>query len=173
MSVKLTIIRDPIHNYIPISHLEKALIDHPLFQRLRHITQNGLAHSVYPSNRTSRFVHSLGAMHIGGQMFRYATANSSEDTLNHFYEDARGLIRTEADKIYTNVRALSNYIRQIDDPFYHELGFSYRSQGDEFKIVLLQAVRIACVMHDLGHFPFSHTVENVLSDFRSGARHAT
>ena len=56
MQAKLTIIRDPIHNYIPISHVEeeKLLIDDPMFQRLRYVTQNGLAYSVYPSNRTSR-----------------------------------------------------------------------------------------------------------------------
>lgn len=168
MPVKLTIIRDPIHNYIPISHLEKALIDHPLFQRLRHITQNGLAHSVYPSNRTSRFLHSLGTMHVGGQMFRYATANTPEEILDDLYQTADQLVRAEASKVYATFRKLTDYLRRIDDPFYRELGLSCRRTGDELKIVLLQSVRIACVMHDLGHFPFSHTVENVMSDFISG-----
>ena len=46
MDSKLTIIRDPVHNYIPISSLDKQIIDHPLFLRLRYITQNGLAHVV-------------------------------------------------------------------------------------------------------------------------------
>src|SRR5207244_1574185 len=30
------------------------------------------------------------------------------------------------------------------------------------EIVLLQAIRLACIIHDIGHWPFSHTMESVL-----------
>lgn len=165
MPTKLTIIRDPIHNYIPISHLEKLLIDDPLFQRLRHVTQNGLAYYVYPSNRTSRFMHSLGTMHIGGQMLRFALANT--DDRNAIYEAAAQLIETKRSVIYGNPAELTHYLSNKDDPFYREYGFNPRLEVDQPKIILLQSLRLACVMHDLGHFPFSHTVEAVLSDFTS------
>ncbi|MCL4126867.1 UNVERIFIED_CONTAM: hypothetical protein GTU68_033105 [Idotea baltica] len=39
-------------------------MEHPLFQRLRHITQLGLSSYVYPGAVHSRFHHALGAMHL-------------------------------------------------------------------------------------------------------------
>jgi HD superfamily phosphohydrolase len=166
-----TIIRDPIHNYISISRLERNLIDDPLFQRLRYVSQNGLAHIVYPSNRTSRFLHSLGAMHIAGQFLLRAIANSSREDLTAFWEAAGSLIQTAAKRVYgTDVKSMDRHLRESDDPFYRESGFDPREPSDQQKIILLQAVRLAAVMHDLGHLPFSHTVEDVLSDNRRGTR---
>lgn len=41
------VIKEPIHDYIAISELENKLINDPLFLRLQHISQNGLAHLTY------------------------------------------------------------------------------------------------------------------------------
>ena len=59
-------ITDPIHKYIPITDLEKKLIDTEFFQRLRKIRQLAGAHLVYPSAQHTRFEHSIGAMHLAG-----------------------------------------------------------------------------------------------------------
>ncbi len=69
---------DPIHGYIPFTvpfgttdeSSEKDLIDSKWMQRLRYINQLQSARWVYPSAEHSRFVHSLGAMHVAG---RFAT----------------------------------------------------------------------------------------------------
>jgi len=47
---------------------EATLINHPFFQRLRHIRQNDVAFYVYPSMNTSRFEHTLGVCRVAGMM---------------------------------------------------------------------------------------------------------
>jgi len=75
------LIADPIHEYIsftvpystpdPSEQTEKALIDSAWVQRLRYIYQLQSARWVYPSAEHSRFVHSLGAMHVAGRFARH------------------------------------------------------------------------------------------------------
>ncbi|MGC9778232.1 MAG: HD domain-containing protein [Candidatus Heimdallarchaeota archaeon] len=61
-------IRDPIHDYIPITRMERMIIDTKYIQRLRYIHQNGISYYVYPGLQHSRFEHSLGTMYIAGEM---------------------------------------------------------------------------------------------------------
>lgn len=61
-------ITDGVHGPILLTTLEKQLIDHPCFQRLRNVRQLGLASLVYPSADYSRFSHSLGAMDAMGKL---------------------------------------------------------------------------------------------------------
>ncbi|OLB55346.1 MAG: hypothetical protein AUI03_07505 [Nitrospirae bacterium 13_2_20CM_2_62_8] len=75
------LIADPIHQYISFTvpystpdhseRTEKDLIDSPWVQRLRSIYQLQSARWVYPSAEHSRFVHSLGTMHVAGQFARH------------------------------------------------------------------------------------------------------
>ncbi len=64
------LIMDPVHGGIPLYRHEIAVIDHPLFQRLRNICQNDILSLVFPGATHSRFLHSIGVMHVGGRMFR-------------------------------------------------------------------------------------------------------
>ena len=102
-------ITDPIHKYIPITDLEKKLIDTEFFQRLRKIRQLAGAHLVYPSAQHTRFEHSIGAMHLAGL--------AAESLLN------KGYITCKED---------------------------------------VESLRIAALLHDIGHGPFSHLFEEVL-----------
>ena len=62
---KHKIINDPVYGFISIDDdLVFDLIQHPVFQRLRHIRQLGLADLVYPGANHTRFQHALGAMHL-------------------------------------------------------------------------------------------------------------
>ena len=75
------LIADPIHEYISFTvpysmpdqseTTEKDLIDSLWVQRLRSIYQLQSARWVYPSAEHSRFVHSLGAMHVAGRFARH------------------------------------------------------------------------------------------------------
>ena len=58
-------IKDPLYGNIRV---DPNMIDIPYFQRLRHITQNGMAYMVFPSMRHSRFEHSLGVYQIASKM---------------------------------------------------------------------------------------------------------
>ena len=87
------LIMDPVHGGIPLLRHEVAIVDHPLFQRLRFICQNDILSLVFPGATHSRFLHSVGAMHVGGRMFmamienalkreaRHQTARIAPDTL--------------------------------------------------------------------------------------------
>lgn len=61
-------IRDPIHGFIHNSAMTQAIIDTHIFQRLRRIKQLAMAFLVYPGALHTRFEHSLGVMHIAGQL---------------------------------------------------------------------------------------------------------
>ena len=70
------LIMDPVHGGIPLLKHEVAIVDHPLFQRLRFICQNDILSLVFPGATHSRFLHSIGAMHVGGRMFMALIENS-------------------------------------------------------------------------------------------------
>ncbi len=61
--MKQKIINDPLLGFISFPHgLLTDIIDHPYFQRLRHIIQMGLSFYVYPGAVHSRLNHSFGCL---------------------------------------------------------------------------------------------------------------
>ncbi|KUH34111.1 phosphohydrolase [Thermococcus celericrescens] len=94
----MKLVHDPIHGGIELDDFAVRLVDTPEFQRLRRITQLGLAYLAYPSARHTRFEHSLGTFHLA--------------------------------------RRVRGYNPEIEE------GALY-----------------AALLHDLGHYPFSHTLE--------------
>src|ERR1700757_344111 len=62
---KRKIINDPIYGFVTLpAGLIYELIDHPYYQRLRHIKQLGMTNLVYPGALHTRFHHAIGAMHL-------------------------------------------------------------------------------------------------------------
>ena len=94
----MKLVHDPIHGHIELDDFTLRLVDTPEFQRLRRITQLGLAYLAYPSARHTRFEHSLGTFHLA--------------------------------------RKIREHNPEIDEAAVH-----------------------AALLHDLGHYPFSHTLE--------------
>ena len=105
-------IRDPIHGYIKVNEIEKSLIDTIYLQRMKRIKQLGMTHLVYPGAEHSRFTHSLGTMHLAG-----------------------------------------------------EIGEGLRRQG-LIDGADCQDLRVAGLLHDIGHGPFSHVFEGILHRVR-------
>ena len=68
-------IRDPIYGDISITLLERAIIDTPLFQRLRGKLQLGPTHLVYHGATHTRFAHSIGTLHIAKEMVDICNSN--------------------------------------------------------------------------------------------------
>lgn len=62
-------IRDPVHGSIAIRDAEIAIIDHPFFQRLRNIKQLGFSEFVFPGATHTRYLHSIGVMHVSSLVF--------------------------------------------------------------------------------------------------------
>lgn len=64
---KKKIINDPVYGFIRIpSEIVFDIIEHPYFQRLRHIKQLGLTNLVYPGAIHTRFHHAIGCIHLMG-----------------------------------------------------------------------------------------------------------
>ncbi len=61
-------VKDPIHGYIELTHLELEIADTLALQRLRRIKQLPGSEYVYPGAMNTRFEHSLGVMHLAGLM---------------------------------------------------------------------------------------------------------
>jgi hypothetical protein len=109
-------IRCPVHGTIPFSARELQVINHPLVQRLRCVSQLGLASLVFPGATHTRFNHSLGVMHLAGRVF---------------------------------------------DQIAPSLGLSGGPAGEPHSY-WRTVVRLAGLLHDVGHPPFSHTFEPLL-----------
>jgi len=62
---KIKIFNDPIYGFITIKNeLIFGIIEHPLFQRLRRISQMGLSYLVYPGAHHTRFHHAIGCIYL-------------------------------------------------------------------------------------------------------------
>jgi len=107
MTFKGKIINDPVYGFLHFPEPEiMRIIEHPWFQRLRHIKQMGMAHLVYPGATHTRLHHSLGACYLMGKAL---------DELK-----LKGINLSKDDVL---------------------------------------AARLAILMHDIGHGPFSHALE--------------
>ena len=102
-------IRDPVHGYIKITDVERAVIDTPEVQRLRRVHQLAGAYLVYPGAVHTRFEHVIGSMHVAGAI--------AQSLAEHY---------------------------DITD-------------------TQIQETRLAALLHDVGHGPFSHLFEEVLA----------
>ncbi len=62
-------VRDPVHGSIHIHRSIIPIIRHEFFQRLRNIKQLGFSEYVFPGATHTRFIHSIGVMHIASLAF--------------------------------------------------------------------------------------------------------
>jgi uncharacterized protein len=104
-------IRDPVHGSIHIQNEDISIISHPAFQRLRNIKQLGFSEFAFPGATHTRYIHSIGVMHVANIQF---------------------------DKIFKNFTPSKELMR------------------------LKQTLKLACLLHDIGHAPLSHSTEMVM-----------
>ncbi|EOM9052903.1 TPA: HD domain-containing protein [Escherichia coli] len=114
---------DPIHGVIRITKLEKKIIDHPLFQRLRDIRQNTFLYKVFPSAMHSRFEHSVGVMHLSYEILKNIN-------LNALIYDRKNM----GIDLYLDIKKMPSS--------------------------LIQELRIAALLHDVGHGPLAHQFDS-------------
>lgn len=100
------VIREAVLGYHVLQPFEYLILDSPVVQRTRYVSQTALSYLVYPTAKHTRFDHSLGMAKI-------------------------------ADK-------LGHSITENDD--------------------LIEELRIACLIHDVGHSFFSHLSEDLIKN---------
>lgn len=178
MEKKPMFISDTVHGAIPVSYLEKQIISTQAFNRLHNVLQNSTVYLTYPSNRTSRFSHSLGAMHLAGKMFYFSLTNCSLNTREEFFRLINAKIediKNQQDFIRKMNRELKNFVKIVDkigsiyieDALYDANTPQNIMAGNVFAyLVLYQAIRCTALLHDVGHLPFSHVTEHALKDIK-------
>jgi HD superfamily phosphohydrolase len=113
------IFRDSIHGDIAYARgdfqtLVEAILDTRMFQRLRHIRQNGVLNLAFHGAEHSRFAHAMGVAWVAGKIFDAAYRNTADPSV---------CIDRERDR---------------------------------------EDAILAALLHDIGHGPFSHTLEDIL-----------
>ncbi|WP_289658329.1 HD domain-containing protein [Flavobacterium panacagri] len=120
-------ILDPLHGDIKLSEIEKWIIKHPIFTRLRKVKQNTFLYYVFPSANHTRFEHSIGVMHLAGKIFDSCKENFA-----------------------TGQKKKEKYSIKGQSSFYNLNNLEDR---EEF---FYQELRLAALLHDIGHGPLSH-----------------
>ena len=112
------VIRDPVQRDIPITALERCLIDTPAFQRLRGLKQLGATHLVYPGAVHTRFDHSLGVLSVAEKLVRIMNENYDRSP-DEEKDTGRGFLRriSPYEHLVVRLTALLHDLAQM--PFGH------------------------------------------------------
>lgn len=132
-------IRGNVHGSIDVSVLEDLVIGHSYFQRLRRIKQLAFLHYVFPGATHTRFEHSLGVLH---------------------------LVRIAWDKLRVNQsRLLQSLVEGTTPPNPERMVHGKIIDSRQFlenvlySDTIFQSIRLAALLHDVGHSVFSHSGE--------------
>ena len=109
---KYSVMRDPVHGDVYLTHEELEVLDTREMQRLRGVKQLGTAYLVYPGAVHTRFDHSIGSLHV---------TQSIIDAVNLSFElNPAGLIGiSEEEARVIRIAALVHDITHI--PFGHNI----------------------------------------------------
>ncbi|WP_284753192.1 hypothetical protein [Arthrobacter sp. efr-133-R2A-120] len=160
------VVRDPIHGYVRIPEELVPVVQTLQIQRLRNISQTANVRVPYPSLNGSRFEHALGTMHLAmlawsaawGNIVPKAGSNDEPgDTRLNFMKDVYAellLNRPKVDhytaKFLPEANASEQEKRKARDIFF-----------GEFPTIIRNVIGLMGLLHDVGHPPYSHLLENL------------
>lgn len=159
------VIRDPVHDYIRVPNEILPVVRSIQVQRLRNISQNSRAVAVYPSMNGSRYEHALGTMHLASKAWRIAWANAwaKDDDEPDVVREAfcTEVFNFVKQYLQDNPDELDDYWREYFDPAKRD---KYRYFNEHFEEMIDHTVSVVGLVHDIGHPPFSHVLEDVFED---------
>ena len=146
-------IRDPVYNYVHLTNFEDEVLNSWVFQRLDRIAQMPTAHLVYPSGKYSRKTHSLGVMHLMGKAILHILFLHSEE----LRDQISPLLYGEPVVLKDKNKKLENLL----DPKIENDWWKHKKLDE-----IIQYARLAALLHDIGHAPFSHTFESATEELK-------
>ena len=154
---RFSVMRDPVHGDIYLTHEELRILDTPEMQRLRGIKQLGSAHLVFPGALHTRFDHSVGTVHVAQKMI---------DGINLAFEidPARGISVGEEEARIIRMAGLLHDVTHI--PFGHNIEdqealFERHDSASRYEPVLGPGTQLGAVLDGFG---VREDVFNVLVD---------
>lgn len=149
-----TFIKDIIHDSIELSPIAKTIIDTPIFQRLRYLHQLGVCYLIFPNANNNRFEHSIGTYHLTGLLLEKLIKNSNNKEINKALVEVKFvreylLKHFELDDSEENIEFIKNLNTSLMDDY------------------LVELIKIAGLIHDIGHGPFSHLFDEWLISLNS------
>ena len=158
---RFSVVRDPVHGDVYLTHEELRLLDTREMQRLRGVKQLGSAYLVFPGAMHTRFDHSIGTLHLAQRMI---------EAINRSFEqsprDCLGVSEEEARVI--RVAALVHDVTHI--PFGHNVedqaGLMHRHDSAyRFERMLGATTDLGRVLREQG---LQRDVTNILTHAASG-----
>jgi HD superfamily phosphohydrolase len=142
-------IRDPIYGYIYTTEQENAVMETQEFQRLDRLSQTPGARVVYPGATNTRKAHSLGTMHLIHKamlhlLYRQCPIFRESMMPALYYEPV----------IAKNTKLLDSLESVVQCEWWNRNTI----------VTNLQTVRLAALLHDVGHGPFSHAFEEACAN---------